>query len=504
MSEEMNQNTDVQTREYVLETDLPAYMNRKFCSTKERVTYILKTATAELTLGKYDTSSELFLYKIFGLDAEAHGNAAVTLGIYDLINDPLSAVIIDKMRTRWGKFKPFQYLALIPSILVGFVTCVMPLIADAQGMNAAQRLIFYMILSYISETVGAFFGGGGYIDNVFTPNPNERTALLVSSRFASDLFRRFPEQLAGILFDLVANGKIKINLTKVFASMKSFWWVIATVPAVMWVFVSRERVPQSEKPPQVVKGMFSVFKNKPLLIYTLSGFVDGINVGTSQSLYYDTVLKFNMMSTIAGIPGMPISYASYPWATKFRKRFSTKTLWLFQRGSIITSELSFFLVGLIGGKKNGFYKKKLPMTIAMMLGNSLEMVFYGTKKIIENEINYEVLDYCEWQNGYRVEATVNLLTGYINKVRGIALTKINTMLLARWAGFESGLTAVQTEDTMWKMFIAAFGPQLIFDFLSLVPMFFYNIDQKTRDRMYLDLERTRAQTAATEKEKSDN
>ncbi len=499
MNDEMNKNVETQTREYVLETDLPAYMNRNFCSTKERVTYILKTATAELNLGKYDTTSELYLYKIFGLNAEAHGNAAVTLGIYDLINDPLSAVIIDKMRTRWGKFKPFQYLALIPSILVGVITCVMPLIADAQGMNAAQRLVFYMIISYISETVGAFFGGGGYIDNVFTPNPNERTALLVSSRFASDLFRRFPEQLAGILFDLVANGKININLTKVFASMKSFWWVIATVPAVMWVFVSKERVPQSEKPPQVVKGMFSVFKNKPLLIYTLSGFVDGINVGTSQSLYYDTVLKFNMMSTIAGIPGMPISYASYPWATRFRKRFSTKTLWLFQRGSIITSELGFFLVGLIGGKKNGFYKKKLPMTIAMMLGNSLEMVFYGTKKIIENEINYEVLDYCEWQNGYRVEATVNLLTGYINKVRGIALTKINTMLLARWAGFESGLTAVQSEDTMWKMFIAAFGPQLIFDFISLVPMFFYNIDQKTRDRMYLDLERTRAATAAKEK-----
>ncbi|MBO5290475.1 MAG: MFS transporter [Clostridia bacterium] len=499
MSEEMNKNAETQTREYVLETDLPAYMNRNFCSTKERVTYILKTATAELNLGKYDTTSELYLYKIFGLNAEAHGNAAVTLGIYDLINDPLSAVIIDKMRTRWGKFKPFQYLALIPSILVGITTCVMPLIADAQGMNAAQRLIFYMIISYVSETVNAFFGGGGYIDNVFTPNPNERTALLVSSRFASDLFRRFPEQLAGVLFDLVANGKININLTKVFAGMKSFWWVIATVPAVMWVFVSKERVPQSEKPPRIVKGMFSVFKNKPLLIYTLSGFVDGINVGTSQSLYYDSVLKFNMMSTIAGIPGMPISYASYPWATRFRKRFSTKTLWLFQRGSIITSELGFFLVGLIGGKKNGFYKKKLPMTIAMMLGNSLEMVFYGTKKIIENEINYEVLDYCEWQNGYRVEATVNLLTGYINKVRGIALTKINTMLLARWAGFESGLTAVQSEDTMWKMFIAAFGPQLIFDFLSLVPMFFYNIDQKTRDRMYLDLERTRAATAAKEK-----
>lgn len=501
MSDKTTQSVDYQTREYVFEMDSPAYMNRKFCSTKERVTYILKTATSQLTLGKYDVSSELFLYKIFGLDPEAHGNAAVTLGIYDLLNDPLSAVIIDKMRSRWGKFKPFQYLALLPSILIGFVTCVMPIIADANGLNAAQRLIFYMILSYIGETVNAFFGGGGYIDNVFTPNPNERTALLVASSFASDLFKRFPEQLAGVLFDLVANDKIHINLTKTFATMKSFWWIIATVPSVLWVLVSKERVPQSEKPPRIVKGMFSVFRNKPLLIYTLSGFVDGINVGTSQSLYYDSVLKFNMMSTIAGIPGMPISYASYPWATKFRRIFSTKTLWLMQRGSILVSEMSFFLVGLIGGKEKGFYKKKLPMTIAMMLGNSLEMVFYGTKNIIESEINYEVLDYCEWQNGYRVEATVNLITGYINKVRGIALTKINTMLLSRWAGYEAGLTAVQTQDTMWKMFIAAFGPQLIFDVLSIIPMFFYSIDQKTRERMYLDLERTRATTAANEKNK---
>ncbi len=499
MSEE-NKTTEVYEREYVFEPgETPAYMNRMFCSTKERVAYILKCAAAELSMGKYDTNSELFMYKILGLNPEAHGNAAVGLGIYDLFNDPLSAVIIDKMRTRWGKFKPFQYLSLIPNLIVGFITCILPIICDSYALDAAQRLILYMILSYIGETVGAFFGGGGYIDNVFTPNPNERTSLLVSSRFAGDLFKRLPEQIAGVIFDLVANGKIKINLAKVFSGMKLWWWVIITIPGIIWIFVSKERVPQSEKPPKVMKGMFSVFRNKPLLIYTLTGFVGGIDIATSESLYYDSVLKFNMISTIAGIPGMPISYASYPWAAKFRRRFSTKFLWIAQSGSIFFSEGFFFLVGLIGGKKNGFYKKKLPMTLAMCVGNCVEMVFYATKKIVDAEINYEVLDYCEWQNGYRVEATVNLLTGYLNKVRGIALTKINSLLLARWAGFESGITAVQSEETMWRMFIAAFGPRLIFDFLGMIPMFFYNIDQKTRDRMYLDLERTRAATAAKAK-----
>ena len=481
----------------------PAYMNRLFCSTKERIVYIVKSSCANLNIGKYDVGSDLFLYKIYGLEPNARANAAIGLGIYDLINDPLSAIIIDKMRSRWGKFKPFQYLSLLPSLIIGFLTCMMPLIAEGCGYDAAGKLVFYMIISYIGETINAFFGGGGYIDNVFTPNPNERTSLLVSAKFVSEFFAKFPEQLAGLLFDLVSNGKMKANIVHMFVGMKTFWWVVATVPSVMWIIVSRERVPQSVKPPHIASGMLSVFRNRPLLIYMISGFIGGINIGTSESLYYDGVLKFNLMPTIAGIPGMPISYASYPIATKLRRKFSTKALWLMQAGSISLSETIFFLVGLIGGKKNGFYRKKVPMTIAMAIGNCIEMVFYGTKRIVSDEINFEVLDYCEWKNGYRVEATINLLKGYFDKVKNIILTKVNAMLLENWAGFQIGADAVQTDETKWRMFLTACGPKLIFGYICLLPMLFYNIDHKMRERMYIDLERARAATAERVKRMTD-
>ena len=495
-----NVNTQVKEQEYVNPVmSSPAYMNRMFCSTKERMAYIVKSSFASLSLGKYDTGSDIFMYEIFGLSPQAKAKAAIGLGIYDMINDPLSALIIDKMRTRWGKFKPFQWLSLFPNLILGILSCLMPVIAEGNGFDAAEKLVFYMVLSYIGETIGAFFGGGGYIDNVFTPNPNERTSLLVSSQFVSELFARLPEQILGTLYDLIINDKLKINRVKLFVGFKTFWWVVATIPSVWWVIVSKERVPQSIEPPPALKGMLSVFRNRPMLIYMLSGFVGGIDIGAPESLYYDNVLKFNMMSTIAGIPGAPISYLSYPWATKFRKKFSTKTLWIMQSLSITVSESLFFLTGLIGGKENGFYRKKIPMTIAAAVGNCLEMVFYATKKIIGPEINFEVLDYCEWKNGYRVEATINLATNYINKVKSIILQNINAYLLEQWAGFKSGVEAVQTTDTQWKMFIAACGPKLIFDFLSIFPMFFYNIDKKTRERMYLELEKSRAATAAREK-----
>lgn len=481
----------------------PAYMNRLFCSTKERVAYVIKSAVGSIDLGKYDLGSDFHLYKIYGLSPTQLAKANAGLGIYDMINDPLSAMIIDNMRSRWGKFKPFQILALLPSMAMGFFSCILPLIAMNMGLDQSTRLWVWMFIAYANETISAFFGGGGYIDNVFTPNTNERSSLLVAARFVSELGSKFPSQLAGVVFDLIENGKLNINIVKTFVVMKTFWWIIANVPNIWWIIVSKERVPQSEKPPHPIKGLLSVFRNKPLLIYTLSGFIDDINVGTSESLYYSDVLKFNSIGVVGGIAGSPISYYSYPLATKLRKKFSTKSLWLMGRGSNILSQVIFLLVGLIGGKEKGLYRKKIPMTLAFSVGNCISMFFYATRNIIGTEINYETLDYCEWKNGYRVEATINMITGYITKVKNIILQIINANLLEKWAGYEAGFDKEHTVDTQFKMFVAAFGPRLIFDFLCLIPMCFYNIDAKTRERMYLDLEKSRAATALAQKQRMD-
>lgn len=85
----------------------PAYMNRLFCSTKERVAYILKTAVGGIGLGKYDIGSDFHLYKIYGISPTQLSKANAGLGIYDMLNDPLSAMIIDNMRSRWGSSSNF-------------------------------------------------------------------------------------------------------------------------------------------------------------------------------------------------------------------------------------------------------------------------------------------------------------------------------------------------------------------------------------------------------------
>ena len=502
MSDDVNRSID-QKDEQPQKMNM-AYMNRLFCTTKERVSYILFKAYGNTTLGKYDVGSEIWLYDMYGVKPTSLAKAQATLTVYDMINDPVTAAIIDNMRTRWGKFKPFQYLALLPSVLGGVYTCMLPIIANFFGWSAGTRLIGYMILMYYNETVGAFFGGGGYIENVFTPNPNERTSLLVSAKFVGDLLSKFPSQVFAVLLDLRGNGILKVDLTKMFVTGKWIVWTISMVPTIMWYLTSKERVPQSEKPPQPIKGVLSVFRNRPLLVNVLSGFIDDINIGQGGDLYYNDVLHFNTLETIAGIPGSPVSYYSYALVPKLRKRFSTKALWFFDRGSVFFKASLFFLVGCIGGQKKGLYLYKVPMAIAFAIGNTVQMLFYATGKVIGDEINYEILDYCEWKNGYRVEATVALIKGYFTKVKDIFLRIVNAYLLERWAGFESGIEIEHGSDVGWKLFLTAFGPKLIFDALCFIPMMFYNIDSDTREHMYIDLEKSRAMRAAMEKMQMDS
>lgn len=465
---------------------------------KERITYVIKSSVAGLGLGKYDTGSDIYLYQIYVLSPLRLKKAKGYLVLYDMLNDPLTAALVDNMRTRWGKFKPFQYLSVLPNTIIGLISCLLPFIAMSGGFDETKRLWTYMVLSFASETVAALFSGGGYIDNVFTPNPNERTQLLTVSKFVEDLYAKLPELIAGIVIDLYDDGIINGNIINIYVGMKTVVWVIATIPGIFWVLFSKERVSQSKKAPKPITSITSVFRNAPLLIYTLSGAVDSISVGTSESLYFRNVLGMNSFGVLFGIPGSPISYLSYAIAPKLRAKFSTKALWFVQRGSIFASELGFFLVGALG-KKTKTYEKVGIMGTAYMLGNCLEMFFYALKKIITTEISYEVQDYCEWKNGFRVEATQSLITSYIGKVQGYLLELLNAWILEKWTGFEAGVSLVTSDKTKYRLFLMAYGPRLVPDFLCMIPMLFYNLSGEKRDKMYEELMERRSAAAAHER-----
>ena len=73
-----------------------------------------------------------------------------------------------------------------------------------------------------------------------------------------------------------------------------------------------------------------------------------------------------------------------------------------------------------------------------MIEEFVEMWVYGVRHVIPDELYNEAMDYCEWKNGYRVEAMTGAARGLILKIQNILMTSLKSFILAK-IGYVQGV-----------------------------------------------------------------
>jgi len=152
---------------------------------------------------------------------------------------------------------------------------------------------------------------------------------------------------------------------------------------------------------------------------------------------------------------------------------------------------------------NRMYMQLVPMLIAFVFEDMALMSLYALKKVLPDEIENEIIDYGEWRNGFRSEAMVGTLKGIAPKIAGMVGNTINSLLM-KLIGFQGGQEylnqSVKTTD--WIFAMATILPTLT-GLISLIPKFFYNINQKDREVMYVELAARRAAAMASREDSID-
>ena len=297
---------------------------------------------------------------------------------------------------------------------------------------------------------------------------------------------------------MIGNKVINLSYTSTFMVMGNFTSIVSGIAALIFCVMTRERVMQSIETPSVMQGIKSVINNKPILLLTLSETLSNFSVGGSINDYYIDVLNFASMTMVAGIPGAiinPISFYFVPW---FRRRFSTKTLYLVSTKIQPILDIPVYLIGMIGGKHNGLYKKVLPMFFVMAIKEMIYMVFWGVRRVIPSEMYNEAMDYCEWKNGYRTEAMTSVAKDLTTKLASI-LNSALSLQLKKLIGYDiSSYTRgqAQTDDTKHGLFAMATIIPTVTGLLGIIPILFYDLSGEKRERMYAELLVRREQTAA--------
>ena len=465
------------------------FSERRFVSKKETIAYVLNDASYSLNINDF---KDRYIYDVVKIDFDFLAFQNIFATVWDTINDTFIGSVVEKTRTRWGKFRPYLLLGEFPLTVLGLWYWFIPFIFPDTPDNYVPKLIMYFAMSIITETVGTFsaIAKTGFLSTI-TPSPMERSRLIALANVVTHIFEDIPKQVFGIIYDLVISKKINIKLPVLFTTFGSACALVSAGLAVYFFYTSKERVAQTISKPKLKHSIKSIINNKPMMISLLSSFLSGFSIGQSRTNFYIDVIGSITWKTIVGIPAFPVKFISYSFVKPLRKRFSTKALWIFEDA---WTDMLWMLVFGIGSINNNFQKKHIILPL-MGLEEIFEMCVYGLRRVIPAEINNETMDYCEWKNGYRSEAMTGVTMSIIQKLQQAVMGSINSMVMKRIGYIQGKDIGTQTDATKWWIFALGTGIPIISSSLGIIPKFFYPLSAEKRNQMYTELYERRRKKA---------
>ncbi len=484
------------------------YENRRYVGTKETVGFVLWDAAQSFNINTFSTR---FITNIVKIDLGYQTIAKTINSIWDIVNDVFTAAIVEKTRTRWGKFRPYLMGLAGPGMILTLLYWFMPMLFGTKSALNMGKFIFYLAGEIIREGVGTFQGIArtGLLATI-TPHPVDRTRLITIANFASGTFgEKLPEQIMTVILDLIDNKKIKSAsktteqlMTTAFVGMGSFCTVVASGMSFWFFMNSKERIMQSIKTPSVMASLKSIINNKPMLLLTLSDFLSAFGIGGSKQDYYIDVLHMGSMTMLAGIPAAPLSPISFSYVPWLRRHFSSRLLYIVSHYINNFLLVFVFAVGCIGFNpktmKGGVYRNWKAMLVVMALWEVIWTLFYGLRSVIGTELYNESMDYCEWKNGYRTEAMTSVAKGMASKVASSVSGVVSTAL-KKMIGYDQNAYTQGTDQPDYvKFYLFAMFTIVpaVTGALGIIPMLFYDLAGKKKERMYAELLERRKKASA--------
>lgn len=483
-------------------------VDRRVVSRKETIGYMLFDGSQGFNINGHKELYNNSYIKI-SLDKQSFFN--LIAGIWDVVDDFLIGGLIDSTRTRWGKFIPYLFIAGLPYAVVASLYWFMPLFFSAENLNNFDyipKFILFCGIEMLSEALSNFkdVAKGGYLSTI-TPFPSDRRRLLSITNYFSIIYSRIPDLIIEFMLDFVTNGLVKTKksgeetIGRQFMIMGPLSAILCGVITTWYATIAKERVHQTIEKPNILESLKLVFTNKPVLANFISGALGSFGTGVSTNDYYRYVLFMTTFETIAGIPSFffqPIGFSKY---NALSKKYSTKSLYMISQVFAKTFYIPIWFYGrFIKDKKgNYFFQNKIAMLPVTAIWECIYATFWGVKSISGTELWNEINDYIEWKTGCRREAMLSAASTLITKIPG-RINGILNPLYKKWIGFDQEAypkSLPQNENAQKMLFAMSTLLTAILVLSSMIPMFWYDIDKDTRDKMYRELNARRVETADT-------
>ena len=422
----------------------------------------------------------------------------IIMKVWDGINDPLIGSVIDKHTFKNGeKLRPLlRYTPLPVGIFTVLIFLVFSTKEDLLWLRVAYFIIMYIgwDISYTMQDV-AMWG----ITASVSPDSNERDNFVKWARTIGSCVYGVVSALIPMAIEMVANAtKSKMAVvTLVFAVILGMGGAMLSARAAK----AQERVlvkPETQQK-SIVESFSLLFKNKMLMLVTLSNLFGALGFGGQLTVYffkYKVPADFLGANSIIGALGLTTIYGAITYgpqfigmlfADKLKKMFKgyVNALIFMQALNIVTRVIAFAI---------GFEGANLWIGMALMAIGCIPM---GAASIAQTSIFCDSIDYMEWKTGKRTEGVTFSMQTFFTKVSsGITagLATLALSVLGYVAVDDTATTFIGTQtaafDTwIWPLFMLT---PAIASLLYIIPLLFIKYTPEKRAQVEKELAERRA------------
>lgn len=248
----------------------------------------------------------------------------VAARIFDALNDPIMGNIIERTRTRWGKFKPWLVIGILSTSVVVYLA----FNTDLQGWS----FVWFFGIIYFMYSITYTMHDISYWGMV----PALSTDANARNQFASraTLFAGIGGTLASVLIPMLTVGDMAIggSTTIAYGRIALIICIIAPLFLCFTIFGVRERRDYSDAPPISFKKIWTTITGNDQLLWISLIFLiqqvgNGLIVGGigSTYIYFDFGYEGGLFS-LFNIVGMSVTaflMIFYPAISRHIKRKSS-------------------------------------------------------------------------------------------------------------------------------------------------------------------------------------
>ncbi len=457
---------------------------KKYMSFKEIAAYSLGLFGFQAIVGLLNSYQAEFDASILGADIAIVGILILVAKIISAVADPVVGNLVDRSKSKLGKFKSMIVYSLVPLLVF---TAVVFVKVPFKGFGLyAWIFVTYLIWS-IAMTMGDVPSQG--IASALTPDPTERTNVVsISNTFKQIGFSACVVIVPIVCLIIKGGSKVIVAKGETDTPMIAAEYLGTAILTAIFgcalfaliPLVNKERVKVESNEKTTAKDMLAALKdNKPLMLVIVSYFLGfgrqmamGIQVQAANVL-----LGSQNLVAVLGIVTAVGSMISMALCPVLIKKLDEKKAYILLSVYGFAASIFSFVIG------HFWFRSPDNMVLTVLFYASLFLIGlqFGAVTLMPMIMTADAVDYYEYETGKRMEgAAYSILTLTIKVC--LALGTALGLVFVQFSGYADTLAQINagtatgfTASTKDIIFFAYTAVPGILALLSIIPMFKYDI-----------------------------